>query len=292
MWALVLSAALSQAPAQTRPEVAVVLSTRRPKVDAIAGKIAERAQAALVNEGIDSPLDPPAATRKLRTLGYSDPRKCQGAVPCLARLAKLLGPDAIVIGVDVGQIARSLAIHIDAVTASGDTLASLDLTSSVDQWPSELSAPLAGLARKVADKLAPPAQEAPTPPVASDAPVAPPHDSAPSPPPLPTAETSATNPVVVTSAPPKRSLAAPIAVGATAVAAFAVAGVFGGLGLQDMNTFNASRYPVGGQTASTLPQSRLDALSNSANTRFTIALSAAVVGAALGAGSAFLFARN
>jgi hypothetical protein len=291
---LLVTAALAQAPAEGRGPVAVVLSTRRAHADQMAQKIAERVHSALVNEGIDSPLDVQAAAKKLKQLGYSDPRKCEGAVTCLARLAKLLGPNAVVVGVDVGQVAHSLVIHLDAVKADGEALATADATATVDKWAAELAAPLSDLAHKVADARSA-APSPPTPEMAThpaDAPVRTASDEPPpSPPPLPSSTATATT--GVTAPPPAHKSKGPaIACLAGAVASFGAAGVFGGLGLRDSQTVNQSRYTLNGQTASTLPQSRIDSLSSSANTKLTVSLSAALIGVALGAASAVLFAKD
>jgi hypothetical protein len=302
---LILAAALSQVPADPPGQVAVVLSTRRAHVDPLAAKIAAKVHAALINEGVDSPLEAPEAAKRLKALGYSDPRKCEGSTSCLGRLAKLLGPRAIIVGVDVGQVARSVVIHVDAVSAEqSEAFGSVDVTSGVDQWMVELSAPLTALARKVGDRRLGVPAPPPTPSVPEaatpDAPVrAVAEETPPSPPPLPSSSVSDNLPLAgaapaaaVAQTAPRKSRAAPIALAGGAVVALGAAGVFTALGLHDMQTVNASRYTLGGQTASTLPQSQLDSLSNSANGRFTIALSAGLVGAALGVASAFLFAKD
>src|SRR4051794_25835082 len=101
---------LTQAPA--RPSVAVVVSSKRPGADASAQKVGARMVEALTTAGFTSPLDD-AATLRLLKKAKLNPRDCQGATPCLLKLATALGPSTVVVGVDVGRIGDSLAIHVE-----------------------------------------------------------------------------------------------------------------------------------------------------------------------------------
>lgn len=266
---------LSQAPAHT--PVGVVVSSKRPGSDAAAQKVATRMVEALGGAKFTGVLDD-AATGKLLKRAKLNARDCQGAGPCLIKLAKALGPTAIVIGVDVGKIGDSLAIHVEAVGVEASVLA-VDVPADADLKPGQLDA-LDGFAKSVAEKLTPtPAADQAPPP--SDAPKA--AVLEPTPPPTP--------PPAVTAAragPSTMRKVVPWIVGGGAVASLAVSGAFFGLGAQDKSKFDAS---VSGGV-SRLPGSELQRISSSGNMNFTIGLSTAVVGVALAACSAVLFATE
>ncbi len=217
-----------------------------------------------------------AATTKLLKAAKLNPRDCQGASPCLIKLANALGPNALVFAVDVGKIGDSLAIHVEAVTASG-SIAAQDVPSDAELKAEQLSA-LGAFAKSVSEKLAPV-----TPPVVAVLPADAPKTVAlePSPAPPKLAIVSASRP-----SPVRRAL--PWVVGGAGIATLGVSGAFAALGAQDKSAFDAS---VSGRV-SRLPGSELQTISNRGNSRFTIALTSAVVGAALVACSAALFATE
>lgn len=268
---------LSQAPART--PVGVVISSKRPGSDAAAQKVAARMVEAVASAQFTSVLDD-VATAKLLKKSKLIARDCQGAGPCLIKLASALGPKAIVFGVDVGKIGDSLAIHIEAVGPDA-SIGSVDVPADADIKPGQLG-PLDGFARSIAEKLAPTPAVAQTQPApAADAPK--PVVLEPTPPPTPP-------PAVVAAreGPSTVRKALPWIVGGGAVASLAVSGVFFGLGASDKSAFDAS---VSGGV-SRLPGSELQAISSRGNSRFTIGLSTAVVGVALAACSAVLFATE
>jgi len=282
----VLSLILVLAVGQTAPRgpVAVVIDSKRPGADAFATKVATRLQSALSNQGVDSPLDNDAAVKKLKAAGYSDPRNCQAGTPCLARLAKLLGPKGVVVGVDVAKIGKSLALHLESVGAEGDSIAVVDLNGSTDSWLTELSSQFDTFAKQVSDKvLGSSAQQTPDlKPMAQDKPNDKPvatnlePTNIPPPPPPPAPE------------PEKKSNLVPIILGAGAVASFIASGVTLGLGMSNKSALDGSG--VGGMKInSTLTLTQAQNYASTGNTEFTVSLITVILGALLAAGSAALF---
>ncbi len=282
MLSLILVLAVGQAPSPRGP-VAVVISSKRPGADAYAAKVASRVHAALENQGVDSPLDNDAAVKKLKGLGYSDPRNCSAAVPCLARLAKLLGPRSIVVGVDVAKVAKTLALHLEAVGPGGESLASADVNGSADGWLTEMGSAIDGFAKQVADKVVPAAAQTPElKPVAKEQPTDKPvatnlEPPIPPPPPPP-----------VAPEPEKKSRVLPFTLGGAAIVSLAVSGVFLGLGMSSKSSLDGSKVP-GLPSTSSLTRQQVNDLASEGNTRFTVSLITVILGAVLAAGSAFLF---
>jgi hypothetical protein len=278
--ALLLASLLAQT-SQGREPIAVLVASKRPGADASAAKVAARVSKGLTDEGLARALDPGAAAAQLRQAKL-DPRACQGATPCLIKLAAALGPRAVVIGVDVGKIGKSLAVHLEAVAAdSADTLGLTDFSASADMVDNELAVPIAAFLKEVAPRLGASSKSAAAA-GANDAPKTAKLDPNPTGP----------QPSQVVSrpddAPQKSARVLPWALGGGAVAAFAVSGTFAILGAQDKATFDAS--VVNG--VSTMPASEWRPIQSRGNDRFTVALTSAVVGAALGAASAALFATG
>jgi hypothetical protein len=134
MLSLVLAASLAQS-AGVRTPVGVVLTSKRPGAEAVSVKIATRVYDVLRKEGVGGLMNNAETTKELKASGFADPRTCQGTRACLTKLAILLGAKAVVIGVDVGKVGNTLAIHLDAIAADQEQpLASLDVSSSVDGW--------------------------------------------------------------------------------------------------------------------------------------------------------------
>jgi len=285
----VLSLILVLAAGQTsaaRGPVAVVIDSKRPGSDAFASKVNTRVHSGLVNLGLDSPLDNDEAVKKLKTAGYSDPRNCQAAVPCVARLAKLLGPKGVVVGVDVAKIGKSLAIHLEAVSADGESLAVADLSGTTDGWLGELSAPIDAFAKQVGDKvlgssssgsdLKQPQAQNDKPANSNDKPVATNDAFIPPPPPPPSPE------------PEKKSRIVPISLGIGALVCFVASGVTLGMGMSNKATFENSKVP-GLINTSSLTRDQAMGFANTGNAEFTVSLITVIVGALLAAGSAALF---
>ena len=125
---LLVLVVLSQAP--THAPIGVVVTSKRPGSDAAAQKVAARMLEALAGAKLSSVVDDAGAVKLLKKAKLN-PRECQGASPCLIKLANALGPTAIVIGVDVGKIGDSLAIHIEAVGVEA-SIAALDVPADAD----------------------------------------------------------------------------------------------------------------------------------------------------------------
>lgn len=298
MHLLLLVAVLAQTPAPTRRgPVAVVVSSKRAGADAIAPKLAARVVSTLTREGLTDVQDDDKTAKQVKAAGFSDARNCQGGQSCLTKLAVLLGPRAIVVSVDVGKIGKQLAVHLEALSAEGgEALALSDFQASVDNYGDDSAVPITVFARALAAKMtgapatAEVAKNAPesdlkkpadAPVVATNAPLEPP------PPMPPLVEVVAQPP-----APQRHSKVPGFALGGGAIACFGVAGAFGVLGLQDKNAYTSSKFDLNGMTASHLPQSELDRLATEGNTRFTIALTTALVGVGLAAASTFFLARD
>jgi hypothetical protein len=258
--------------------IAVVISSKRPGSDTAAQKVATRMTTALASAGFKAPLDD-AATVKLLKKQKLNPRDCQGANPCVLKLASALGPTAVLVAVDVGRIGDSLAIHVEAATGDGVARGVLDVPSDVELKSGQINA-FDDFARSLAEKLAP----TPAIPVAvlpADAP----KSSTLTPPP------SDTPRVVVarSSGPSTFRRALPWVAGAGAVGALAVSGTFLALGSQDKSAYENSLSP---NRVSRLTGSELQAISSQGNTRFTVAMTTAIVGVALAATAGLLFATS
>jgi hypothetical protein len=292
MLSLVLAASLAQAP-EVRTPVGVALTSKRPGAEAVAGKIAARVFDVLTREGVAGLLTTDATAKELTASGFSDPRSCQGTRACLTKLAILLGPRAVVVGVDVGKVGKTLAIHLEAVAADQEKpLARLDVSSSFDGWGDAMSVPIVVFARDVKagvqiarDVPAPPppavalADDAPRARELTPAPVVPAVTEA-----LPAARTSSGRvlPWVLTGA---------------AVVAAGSAATFGVLASIDKARYDAALVQIprpDGTFAqgSTLPENEAKALATGNQTKLGLALGSAVLSAALGATAAYLFTAD
>ena len=291
MLLLLVAAVLAQSPAPGRGPVAVLVSSKRAGAEAISPKLAARVFATLTREGLPDLQDDEKTAQQIKAAGFSDARNCQGGSSCLTKLAVLLGAHAVVVGVDVGKIGKQLAVHLEALSSAGESLALSDFTASIDNFGDDSAVPITVFARALASKMgtAPPATATPSDlkkPVdpLADAPMLAHVEPAP----LPPLEL-----VAPPMPPPERSSRIPgIAFGGAAVASLGVSGVFAFLGTQDQNAYTASKFTSGGAVASHLPQSELDRLASEGNTRFTIALTTALVGVGLAAASTFFLIRD
>lgn len=283
MLAFVLTLTLAQA--DTREPVAVVLTSKRPGAEALAPKISQRVLDSLKREGLTEVFDVARAAKELRTLGFSDPRSCQGTRSCLAKLAVLLGPHAIVIGVDVGRVGKTLAIHLEAVAADQEApLAALDVSASLDGWSDAMSAPIVVFARDVKAGQVIKRAVAETPPT-------PPPDA-----PTATHLEPTANPDPSLTQPQPTGRKAPIAawvVTGGAIASAIAAITFGILGLSAKSQYEGSLLTLpDGTRASSLPQDRATLLATTANTDLTVALSTSILTAALTGTAIWLFVRD
>lgn len=289
MLSLVLAVSLAQA-SDVRTPVGVVLTSKRPGAEAASVKIATRVYDVLKKEGVGGLLNNAQSTKELKANGFSDPRTCQGTRTCLTKLAILLGAKAVVIGVDVGKVGKTLAIHLDAIAADQEKpLASLDVSSSFDGWSDAMSAPIVVFVRDVKAGLEI-QREAPPPP--PPPPVVAKVDDAPKKTDLTPAPKD--EPVVI-SKPASSGVprAVPWALAGGAVAAAGGSVVLGLLGAGDKAKFNDSLVTLpDGTQGSTLPENDAKALASSANTKIGLAIGTAVLSAALGGAAAYFFVQD
>jgi hypothetical protein len=274
----------AQAPSSELGPVVVVVTSMRPGSDALRARVAERVLETCRREGLVIPFELGAVAA---------PRSCNGTRACVSRLAVVVGPRAVVVGVDVAEVAGQLSISLQAIAADAATpLASVDLLAPVASWEDGTVEGMTRFARKVREGLAP-AQRSAAPPIAA-APRALPGLDAPV---LATAKPSLTPALSPTAsaaftAPrPRARTAATI----TAVGGVAAIGLAVGLlvsGLADKSTYEAALFTTpDGATATHLPEAQARTLASSANGKLAGAAVATGVGAALGVVSAYLFTR-
>lgn len=299
MLSLFLVVAAAQPGTSEAPVVAVVVSSKRAGAEPWAEELAARVHAALKREGAPNVLDDKSTALRIKEAGFSDARKCQGAISCLANLALLLGPKAVVVSIDVGKVGSRLAVHLEATTSEKASLASKDFVASVSNFVDESAVPIALFARELMARLPSPPKPATAQSVSSpDAPA----NIAPEPlsghpisasktkkPDLPV-KVALESPLAVAHEPAAeidggrtKPGTVPIALGGAAAASLGASVVFAVLAMQDKGAYDAARYELDGQVASRLSQSELDTLAQRGNARFTVALSTAVMGVALGA---------
>ncbi len=290
---------LSQGP-ETRSPVAVVISSKRPNAETYSPKLAAKVLEALRKEGIGPLLDDSAATRELKLAGFGDPKTCAGGTGCVAKLAVLLGAKAVVIGVDVGKVSKSLAIHLEAMAADlDDPLATVDFLAPADKWAEKSGQPIAQFVSSLKERLVikkrgvtTEGTEPSTPEVAVSPPVSgndAPRNTTLTPAPRVVSEP----PLVEGKAKGKQVKVLPWVFVGSAVATAAVAGTFAGLGFADKATFDSKRIALGnGEYGSTLTQQQATGLANSANAKLTVALITGIVTAALAGVSVYFFTRD
>ncbi|MDX2011338.1 MAG: hypothetical protein SFW67_14150 [Myxococcaceae bacterium] len=294
MFALALTAALLSQTPELRGPVSVTLTSRRPNTDSFAPKVAARVVEVLKREGLADVRDDARSVKELKAAGFSDPRSCNGGQSCSAKLAILIGPRAVLVGVDVGKVGKSLAIHLEAFAADlADPIAVADLTAREDKWADQSLADITTFARQVKEKLAiAPAKVA----VTSPPPPPPPVDKRGSDAPTrstlePSTSTNRTDLTSSTEAAPSKVPAIVVASGA-GVAAI-VAGVFTGLAASDRATWdrNVTMQPDGSLGSTTLTQAEVTALGNGLNTKASVALGSGLTALALGGLATWLFLK-
>lgn len=269
---------------EVRRVIAVVLSSQRKGAESIALPIAEHLQRSLAEVFPQGVMTPSEAAKALRAAGVKDPRTCAAKPDCLARLAGLLGPGAIVVGVDVGRILDQVAVHAEARSAEGaEPLAMLDLTAAVNGWRLPLSAAGDAFSRELEAALRP------APPKETDLPTR--ADLA-----LPgTPEPDGAARALQPSAPSARGSGRPLAwtfAGGAAVAA-ATAVTFGVLGQRDRSAYAQAGFTTAdGAMGTSLSLAEAQALERSANGRATAALTGTIVAAVLAGTSGWLFTRE
>ena len=282
--------------ADVRAPVAVVMTSKRPGAEATAPKIAQRVFDLFKREGVAGLLDDAATAKELRAAGFSDPRSCQGTRACVSKLAILLGPRAVVVGIDVGKVGKTLAIHLEAVAADrNESLGTLDVSASLNEWSDAMSVPIVVFVRDVKAGLELKKKAV----VVADPP--------PSPPPLEVARNDAPKKTELVPAPksepsvsglveqqpgkPPRVAAWVLAGSAAATAGVAVA--FGVMSGGAKAQFDASLIDLGdGTRGSRLPEDQARALANSANTNAAVALTSGILSAGLTAAAAVFFLKD
>jgi hypothetical protein len=281
--------------AEVRTPVAVVITSKRPGAETTAPKIAQRVFDSFKREGVTGLLDDAAAAKELRSAGFSDPRSCQGTRACLSKLAILLGPKAVVVGIDVGKVGKTLAIHLEAVSADREeSLGTLDVSSSLSGWSDAMSAPIVVFVRDVKAGLELKKKK----PVAEDPPPTPPLEVARTDTPTktdlvpaPKQEGPVSGLVEQGDGKPPRVAAWVFAGSAAATAGVAVA--FGVMSGSAKSQFDASLVDLGGGArGTTLPEDQARALANSANTNAAVALTSGILSAGLTAAAAIFFLKD
>lgn len=291
---LILQVALAQTPADVRTPVAVVLTSKRPGADAVAAKIGQRVFDSFKREGVDGLMDDAATARELRAAGFSDPKSCQGTRACLSKLAILLGPKAVVVGVDVGKVGKTLAIHLEAVAADRDaSLGTLDVSSSLNGWSDAMSAPIVVFVRDVKAGLELKKRDAP-------------RDPPPTAPPLETAQSDAPRktdltpgpraddlpPLVSTGPDQAPRVAAWVFAGGAAAAAGAAVG-FGIMAGGARQQFDASLVTLDdGSRGTTLSEAEARGLADTANTGAAVAITSGIISAGLTAAATYFFLKE
>ncbi len=286
MTGLVLLWCLAQAPTQPPAPVAVVVSSKRPGADPFSANAATRVHAALLREGMKASdlLDDVATGKKVKAAGFSDARKCQGGASCLLKLALLLGPNAVVVGVDVGKIGSNIAIRLEAVSShTGKSLLLTDLTAPVDGWGDKAAVPIALFARQLIEKLntlQPPSPVVivPQPAVPTDAPVVVALTPPPTPPQIDAKRSSRT----------PKFLKWTLGIGGVAAGGVSVGFLVSAL--NNRAKFNGGRTTTeAGEPATTLTLAEARTYANASNSQFTVSLITAITSAVLLATATYLF---
>ncbi len=291
---LVALTVMAQGP-ETRSPVAVVISSKRPNAEAFSPKLATKVLEALRKEGIGPLLDDSAATRELKLAGFSDPKSCAGGTSCVAKLAVLLGAKAVVIGVDVGKVSKSLAIHIEAMAADvEDPLATVDFLAPADKWAEKSGQPIAQFVSALKEKLVIKKHSAGVEPTPEVAPVVATGSDVPRNTSLTPAPSKVTEPPLVAVKPQGKPVkVVPWVFAGAAVVTAGVSGTFAGLGFADKATFDSKRIALGnGEYGSSLTQQQATGLATSANAKLTVALTSGIVAAALAGVSVYFFTRD
>jgi outer membrane biosynthesis protein TonB len=305
--------------------VGVALSSDRPGAVKEAAQVLARAEQAMANLQVPGLLSAAETKKRLVAAGYSDPRKCSAGRKCLRDLALILGPSAVLVGVDVAKLGDEVVVHLEAVAADAAAPLVKDLTVRAKAFPDALAAPLTVFMRELKAKLPAAVAQAPKPEPVKPEPVKPepvksepvkpepvksepvkPEPVKPEPvkpePDRPVAETTTPEPASAPAPAPlatdpvlekkvKGTTVAGVAVGLAALGAAATAVTFAVLAANDQAQWEASRYQSNGQTATRLSAAQADALATQGNTRFSVALGAGVGAGALAVTAIILFTQ-
>jgi hypothetical protein len=272
----VLSASFAQADGV---RCAVASSNRRPGADAWTAKVLSAVRSALRAEELEL-VDERLIVDAARKTKWKETTRCGGSIECLGSVAKMLGGEVLLVGVDVGRVAKSLAVQLEAVAADGVSVVSLSIVTSSSADEAQLADKFADFASQVA-KQTPPKVGTPerNPPGTPDVPMA--ANLEPNSTidlvPFPTTESKSTK---------VRLRPLVLGLGAGAVVGIGTAITLAALGAGDRARFNDSLTTTpGGIVISSLPESQAKALADGANAKFTGALVSAVVGALLTGGA-------
>lgn len=285
--ALAVTTLISQTPAPR--SVAVLATSKRPAVDQYIAVLTARAHALLKREGVSPLLEEAAGVEQLKLAGVTDPRSCQGGRACVARMAVILGPRAVVVGIDVGKAGASLAVIMEAVAAdTGKPLHTSEFEVPIATYSDASALPVTLFARELKAKLD---AENPKPVVTPAEPVA-----ALKKPDAPVQAKLTPDPVV---APPPTVVASGTSgkrVAGITFTALGVAAAGAGVGLAVMGLgargqISASLVPAGSNT-STLSRAQLDALAGQANGAFTGTLISSIAAGVFLAIAVYCFASD
>lgn len=278
---------LSQAPA--RP-VAVFATSKRPAVDPYISALTARAHALLKREGVTPLFEEAAGLEQLKLAGVTDPRTCQGGRACVARLALILGPRAVVVGIDVGKAGASLAVVMEAVAAdTGKPVHTSEFEVPIATYSDASALPVTLFARELKAKLD---AERPAPPVVAAVPAKPPPDAPVvaqlAPQPAPAAPV-----LVVRRGPNTQSVLGLTSLGLGVAGLASTAGllIVGTQAQAEISRTTTCNDPAPGCQTS-LPRSRAEALANQANSAFTGALISGIATGVFTVLAIVLFASN
>jgi len=263
--ALTLSADLVRAP------VGVSLVSRRAGVEKLAPKVASRVSELLISEGVDPLFAAVTNAQRLKKAGGGDVAACEARQQCALKLAGLLGPNAVLVTIDVSKLKNTLDLRLEALSVDAQApLATADLSVDAANWKELSSAGLLSFAKEVRTKLVVKAE----PPKPPDAPVTPQLE-----PPPPRLDPVWQEPVA------SRKPIGIVLVSVAGVAAVA-AGVLLGLALGDRATFDASLVTqMGSRPASSLSPTTGPELLGRMNGLFIGALVSGAVALAAGGAS-------
>jgi hypothetical protein len=266
---------------EVRKPVVVTASSKRPGTDAVAAQIVSRIRETLIREGVGDVLTEDAGLATLKSAGVKDSKTCQGSSACLNKLAILVGPKAVVVGIDVGKVGKTLAVHIESTAADSEkALASLDVSASADDWNETLAVAFVTFVRQVKSALM--VKSAPR----IDVPVETVM--------VPKVKTADPAIVAVQAAVEQKPFrVAPwLAVGGAVLAAAGTA-TFSVLASSDAQTFKNSLVQLpDGSLGSQLSRPDAEALSAAANTKAGVAIGSGIATAGLGALAVYLFSQS
>jgi hypothetical protein len=265
--------------------IAVVADSKRPGAGHDADELVSIIYLALVDAGVprDALLLEDQADRRTndgRGPGaFARSKQCEGRSICLRTLAQLLGNNGVVVGADVGRAGSEVAAHVLAVAAAGDPLAELDFSADAAMWRAACASQVAAFARTVASRWTRPAAKQ-----ATVVPAVPPVErAAPAPVAAPPVES-------VSSGGLPAALKWPSAV--AAAVSFVASAVLLGAGLSAKSSYDRALVDVGGLHGTLLTDADARRLASQANLELSLALTAALLGAAFTAVAAWVFSKG